>query len=391
MKKVTFKNLCIMVAIILIIGAAVPTATAVSGAVGAVSAFAGAIGGFSGYDNAEYRPGMFSDVDENQWYGANSSAVIKAAYELQIMSGKGGGIFDPDGDITRAEAIKMAAVVHEIYNGGDESAFKTSTPWYREYVTYAVSRGLIDMDPFDVDPGEYDTPATRAEMAYIFARAVPDDELSQINVINQLPDIWLNDAPPMRSYSAEVYKLYRAGVLSGNDSRGTFNPYSNVTRAEAAAIICRIVLPQERVALDLSRVALRVGIFGFDPTGGRRQPDTPPLIEDCEVFIDVEDIDYSEMVFIATNMDVSSFKYIHIEFDDSYMESNVYSPFRIVSELYTMDYLTPERPFAVQWVDVGVIPHRGVSFVDDKGVTRYFSMSYSGYDGSFLLNEFIID
>jgi len=41
--------------------------------------------------------------------------------------------------------------------------------------------------------------------------------------------------------------LYKAGVLAGNDSIGTFNPGSNITRAEASAIVSRVILPLTRL------------------------------------------------------------------------------------------------------------------------------------------------
>ena len=375
--------------------AGVARAAGAAGAAGvavaaAAAPYADAIGGFRGAAIAAYSPGMFNDIDEGQWYGANNSAVVKAAYELQIMSGKGAGVFDPEGPITRAEAVKMAAVVHEIYNGGDASVFGqgAQSPWYQEYVDYATSRGLIGDAPFDEQPGEFDAPATRAEMAYIFARAVPDGELRQINTVNYLPDVPLQDRTSMRSFGAEIYKLYRAGVLSGNDSRGTFRPYSDITRAEAAAIICRIVLPSERVALDLSRVAISGGYFLFDPASDAPPADAPPpRIEDCEAFYET-DSEYAQLIYIRTNIGVSDFKYIDITLDDPSIDPFDYYPSRMLREIYAMGELAPERPFAVAWVDVGLMPTRGFSFVDDKGATRYFSISSSGYDGSLLLIEF---
>jgi len=40
--------------------------------------------------------------------------------------------------------------------------------------------------------------------------------------------------------------LYKAGVVAGSDSIGTFNPGANITRAEAAAIISRVILKDTR-------------------------------------------------------------------------------------------------------------------------------------------------
>ena len=48
-----------------------------------------------------------------------------------------------------------------------------------------------------------------------------------------------------------VYKLYEAGILIGNDEAGTFAPWSEITRAEVAAIISRMANPDLRMVKNL--------------------------------------------------------------------------------------------------------------------------------------------
>ena len=82
-------------------------------------------------------------------------------------------------------------------------------------------------------------------MAYIFASTLPVNELPQINTVKSLPDV--NSST---KYQDSIFLLYRAGIITGNDSVGTFAPETNITRAQAAAIITRIALPAERKSLD---------------------------------------------------------------------------------------------------------------------------------------------
>ncbi len=181
----------------------------------------------------QYTSGQFADVT-NQWY----SDSVKKVYELGLMKGNDGK-FNPEGTITIAEAIAMAARLHNIYSGGN-GEFTQGTPWYNVYVEYAIKNGIIQQDDFS----DYSLKAKRGEMAYIFASAIPKTAIVKINNVDELPDV--NDST---KYQDSIFLLYRAGVITGNDAKGTFEPETNITRSQAAAIITRIAMPAERKTL----------------------------------------------------------------------------------------------------------------------------------------------
>ena len=184
-----------------------------------------------------YTPGQFTDVNEDAWYGFNQQKVIAKAYEYGLMKGTGAAKFNPQGNFTIAEAITVAARVHSVYMTGTENFTQGST-WYQVYVDYAVKNGIIKAADFS----NYNTAATRAQMAYIFARCLPADEY---------PYRWYTKTPPdvttSTPYYGEINKLYEAGIVGGSDDVGTFRPGSNITRAEAAAILARLVLAVGRL------------------------------------------------------------------------------------------------------------------------------------------------
>jgi len=186
---------------------------------------------FSSHKSLTYTPGCFSDVDESAWYGP----AVAQTYEYGLVCGKGDKQFDPDGALSLAEAVKLACVVHNIYNGGDGS-FSQGTPWYKVYVDYAVENGIIKREDFN---GNYGRPATRAEAAYIFSGSVSAKGLPQINDIK--PADVSSDTP----YADSIILLYNAGILRG-DGKG-FAPDGSLSRADACAIISRLILPAERV------------------------------------------------------------------------------------------------------------------------------------------------
>lgn len=181
----------------------------------------------------------FSDVGTSDWF-YNS---VAEAYKYDLVNGKSATKFDPKGNVTIAEVITMADKLHSYSTSGSlsPSIQMEAEPWYTLFVRYAETMQIISTGEFS---GEYDRPATREELAHIFAHAIPDNGYQQINVVTKLPDI-----DSSNKYYNDVIKLYNAGIISGNDYRGTFTPKANITRAEAAAIASRLALPSTRVQL----------------------------------------------------------------------------------------------------------------------------------------------
>lgn len=188
---------------------------------------------------AAFTESIFSDVQKEDWFYDN----VKSVYEYELMRGKGENRFDPSNSVTLAETITIAARIHAQYYIGMD-VFNNSDPWYQAYVDYAVDCGIIS-DLLDED---YDAPATRGAFAAIISRALPDSAFEEINIVayNGIPDVALSD-----SYGRAVYKLYRAGIMVGNDENGTFAPDSNIKRCEVAAIVTRMVEPALRQSVRL--------------------------------------------------------------------------------------------------------------------------------------------
>lgn len=189
----------------------------------------------------EYTVGQFSDVSSSSWYADS----VAAAYRKGLVKGTSATQFNPNGNMTIAETITLAARLRSIYETGT-AEFEQSDPWYQTYVDYATENGIIA----EGDYSDYTKAATRAQFAYIMAKALPGEALSTINNIpfGQIPDVSLSE-----TYSGAVYKLYKAGILTGNDSYGTFTPDSTITRSAVATIVTRMAdmsLRKQFVLLD---------------------------------------------------------------------------------------------------------------------------------------------
>ena len=197
----------------------------------------------AGYENftaqAAYTPGQFTDVAADAWYAEN----VRASYEYGLINGQSDTRFAPDSALTVAEAVKLAACLHSIYYTGSAD-FAESQPWYQTYVDYALQNRILSAARSD-----YTQPATRAVFASVLAAALPADALTAINTVEDgaIPDVSMS-----ASYADAVYLLYRAGVLTGSDSAGSFSPSSTIRRSEAAAIVTRMADPSLRQTVTVT-------------------------------------------------------------------------------------------------------------------------------------------
>lgn len=191
-----------------------------------------------------YSQGHFSDVYPNQWFTDN----VASAYELGLMKGKSSRVFDPYGEVTLAETITMACRIHSIYTKGYEDIPPSNGgKWYQQYLDYAYQNNIISWTAYH--NANVEGNATRVQFAEIMAKSLPEEGFYAMNSVQDdaIPDVSSADAS-----ASFVYKLYRAGILSGGDVRGTFSPQSYITRAEAATIISRVAESNNRVSFSLS-------------------------------------------------------------------------------------------------------------------------------------------
>ena len=183
---------------------------------------------FDNFQKTNTYAGQFSDVPTTEWY----AEYVKTAYELALVKGVSDTSFNPNGKITLAESIALACRLHSIYMG-DGAAFVQGNPWYQVYVDYATEQQIVEANEF----ANLDAVATRAQFAGIFANALPEEALKAINNLRNgdIPDVEKSSA-----YGEEIYRLYNAGILTGSDKYGTFNPKTGITRSEVSAIVTRM-------------------------------------------------------------------------------------------------------------------------------------------------------
>ena len=234
----------------------------------------------------------FTDVPEDAW----CAAAVKSCYEAGLMQGTSAATFNPKGNLSTAAALVMACRVRMIYGGGDPTILDhryPDKPWYWAAYEYAMSFGILDKETMGLFA--FDKPVTRRQMAYLFARAINEDELPAINTIDRIPDVERTDVD--KDFSREIYLLYQAGVLTGSDLYGTFHPDDTITRQAACAIIARIAFPEQRQKVELCQ-RCSVGAMEFAMPSGTTQSsegetqsfDTPDGLTYAAVFQDTQTV-----------------------------------------------------------------------------------------------------
>ena len=151
--------------------------------------------------------------------------------------------FKPDSTLTVAQAIKLAAALHQKQSVGFVTLQNGGTHWYDNYVNYAIANGLIEAVYQSKSAEAMNAAVTRAEFVHILSKLL---NTGAINTVNSIPDVKAGDA-----YADEIFAFYRAGILTGSDRLGTFHPESSLKRSEAAAILVRLYDATQRQYITL--------------------------------------------------------------------------------------------------------------------------------------------
>lgn len=180
---------------------------------------------------------VFTDISADGksgggWYDYSG---IQVCVETGLMKGVGNGsVFSPGGNISVAEVAMVCARINEKMTGYAIPVLEKGQPWYAPAISVMEHVGAVT-------PADPTVSATRADFVRLLSAVVPSKMLSPINSITVLPD----------TGDADVLRFYNAGIVTGADKYGTFAGDRGLTRAEAAAMLARIVRPGLRKTFTL--------------------------------------------------------------------------------------------------------------------------------------------
>lgn len=87
---------------------------------------------------AEKKELPFTDVPQTAWYRES----VQKAWEIGLIDGVTKTQFQPDGTLTVAQAIKLAAALYQMEHEGEVNLKNGRVNWYDSYVSYAVANGI---------------------------------------------------------------------------------------------------------------------------------------------------------------------------------------------------------------------------------------------------------
>ena len=175
---------------------------------------------------------LFIDLDGVAWAKDSILYLCKRG----IVNGKANKIFAPEDAVTREEFVKMIVVGLKLnagYTTNATFADVKENEWYTSYVKAALNEGIITGESeTEFGIGRY---ITRQDMAVIAYRA-----MRKIKEIPETADNNFSDKDDISNYAINaVSVLSKNGIINGIDNK--YNPLKNVSRAETAVMLNRLI------------------------------------------------------------------------------------------------------------------------------------------------------
>ncbi len=175
----------------------------------------------------------FSDIGAYSW----AEAAITELSQRGIIAGKGNGLFDPSGTLTREETVKLLILAMELTTDGlGENNYSDCKvgEWYYPFVTAAKVNELV----YGVSKQDFGVgmKVTRQDLAVMLNRAIAKMGIEYDGETSEFAD-----SANISDYAKDaVNTLNGLGIINGYTD-GSFKPMGNATRAEAAVIFHRFL------------------------------------------------------------------------------------------------------------------------------------------------------
>lgn len=176
----------------------------------------------------------FDDVPSGSWFAGYVSCLASEG----VVNGFSENTFAPYEKVSRAQFVKMIAVWSGAGTGSQESRFSDVAPdsWAAPYIAWAAGEGIVN----GTGEGKFspDDPISREQMAAIINRCIREFGISMSKTAIARD---YADQDRISGYARDhVRDLSEYEIINGREN-GCFDPLSHTSRAEAAAVMARLI------------------------------------------------------------------------------------------------------------------------------------------------------
>ena len=174
----------------------------------------------------------FIDVLAKAWY----KKFVDYSVTYGIFTGTSNNTFSPNTDMTRAQFVQVFANISGVdtSNKNVNSGFSDvpKGKWYTAAVTWAAKNGIVS----GVGGGKFDPDAkvTREQMCVMIVNYIENYQKRTLSVTTNAPT-FADDAKIAKWAKTAVYKCAKAGLVNGVGNN-MFDPKASATRAQGATI-----------------------------------------------------------------------------------------------------------------------------------------------------------
>ncbi len=190
--------------------------------------------------------GFFADLPATHWAQPQVEKLVKAG----VVSWTPEALFRPEEPVLRGELFKMVLIARRIDTGGKCRARFQDVPceaWYAPYVEHAFQMAIAEGVGGDLAAPEQ--PVTREQLFTIIIRALGKRWAAHQQSWSEINEALApyTDRNQIDYYAKPPLALaLKEGILAGYTD-ATLRPKQVATRAEAAALISRVILDAEEL------------------------------------------------------------------------------------------------------------------------------------------------
>ena len=179
-----------------------------------------------------------TDIKTTDWFYDSVNRLIED--DRAIIVGYPDGSFRPQNKLTRDQFITM------VVRASGKEPGNADGYWAQNYIDTAIELGYLETNDFT----DYTGQITREEMSMIIVRAVEHLEGQQVlNDLEQVLQVVSDSDDFTYKYKNYIMQTYKLGIITGYTD-DTFRPQGVLSRAEASAVLVRLIDPKERIEFD---------------------------------------------------------------------------------------------------------------------------------------------